>query len=232
MKPIRYFILIAGAILLAAALGRFLIGFGNAHGLSLPEPVLGIPLRYAALLVGLVELAAAWFCLFGKRVTLQVGCIAWLGLNYVVYRLAAQSMDAHYQTTALGGLTDPLHLIRGYAGMATAFAPICLLIGGGASTAWLWQGNRSSKRRKEDEKSIKMSCPECGTHIRFERERLGQQIDCPQCEKFITLRREQNLKMACYFCNGHIEFPTHAINEKISCPHCKMDITLKKPSIR
>jgi hypothetical protein len=151
MKWIRYFISAAGGILLVAALGRFLVAFGNAQVLSLPEPVLGIPLRYAVLLVGLIELAAAWLCLFGKRISLQAGCVAWLGLNYVVYRVGAHSMDVHHQATAIGGLTDPLHFMRGFAGMVARFAPVCLLVGGSASTAWVWLGDRSLKRRKEDE---------------------------------------------------------------------------------
>lgn len=38
MKRIRYFILSAGVILLAAALSRFLIAAGNAQVMDLPEP--------------------------------------------------------------------------------------------------------------------------------------------------------------------------------------------------
>jgi hypothetical protein len=227
MKWIRYFILLAGAILLAAALGRFLVAFGNAQVLSLPEPVLGIPLRYAVLLVGVVELAVALLCLFGKRVGLQVGCVAWLAVNYLVYRIGAHSMNAHHLATAVGSLTDPLQLTRGVTGAMVAFAPAFLLAGGSASTVWLWLGNRLSNRRREDEKFVKMSCPACGIHIKFEGVRLGQQIDCPKCQKSITLRRSENLKMSCFFCAGHVEFPAHAVGEKLKCPHCHKDITLK-----
>lgn len=228
MKWIRYFILGAGAILLVAALNRFFIAFGNAQVLSLPEPVLGIPLRYAILLVGLIELAAAWLCLFGKRIGVQAGFVTWLGVNYAIYRIGAFSMGRHHQTTAVGSLTDPLQLTHGLTGMMIAFAPVCLLVGGATSNVWLWLSGRSADRRKEGEKSIKMSCPGCGVHIRFESARLGQQIDCPQCRKSIALRRPENLKMSCYFCREHIEFPAHAIGEKMRCPHCRKDITLKE----
>src|ERR1043166_9400695 len=84
MKSIKPFIFLAGGILLTAALTRFLIAFGNAQVMSVPEPLLGIPLRYAVLLVGGFELAVALICLFGKRTGLQLGWLAWLGTNYVV----------------------------------------------------------------------------------------------------------------------------------------------------
>lgn len=230
MKWVRYFVLSAGAILLVAALGRFFIAFGDAQVLSLPEPVLGIPLRYAVLLVAVIELTVAWLCLFGKRLGLQVTCVAWLAFNYAVYRIGAISMGEHPQATAIGSLTDPLQLARGFVGMLAGFAPVCLLVGGSTSTMWLWLSRRSTNRRMKDAQSIKMSCPACGVHIRFGRERLGDQIDCPQCRKPITLRGLGSLKMACYFCDEHIEFPSHAVGEKMKCPHCDKDITLKEPA--
>jgi predicted RNA-binding Zn-ribbon protein involved in translation (DUF1610 family) len=227
MKWIRYFIVLAGAILLVAALSRFLIAFSDAQVLALPEPLLGIPLRFGVLLVGVIELVVGLLCLFGKRIGIQAGCVAWLGVNYAAYRIGAIAMGEHHQGTAIGSLTDPLQLTRGFTGLMVGFVPVCLLLGGSASTVWLWLGDRSTNRQKEQEKSIKMSCPECGVHIRFERGRLGQQLDCPQCRKSITLRQPKNLKMACFFCHEHIEFPAHAIGEKMPCPHCKKDITLK-----
>ena len=79
--------------------------------------------------------------------------------------------------------------------------------------------------------SLKMSCPACGVHIRFDERNIGQKkTRCPQCQTGITLRKPDLLKMACYFCKGHIEFPPHAIGEEMPCPHCQMDITLKEPA--
>ena len=210
------------------ALTRFLIAFGGAQVLPLPDPVLGIPLRLGVLVVGIIELAVALLCLFGKRMEFQAGCVAWLGVNYVVYRIGVQMMGAQHEAMAIGGLTDPLQLTRGFIGTTAGLAPICLLIGGSASTTWFWVAERSANRRKENEKSIKMNCSGCGVHIRFERERLGEQVDCPQCGKSIKLRSPESLKMSCYFCDEHIEFPAHAIGEKLKCPHCHSDITLEE----
>ena len=231
MKWIQYFILSAGGILLAAALTRFLAAAGQAQVWALPDPVLGIPLRYGVLLVGTFELVVALICLFGKRIGLQVGLMAWLGVNYAVYRIGTIAMGGHHQATAIGAVTDRLHLIRGFTGMMAGFAPAYLLLGSGTSSVWLWLSNRSKNRQSRAEKITKMSCPSCGTHIRFDSANLGQSIPCRQCKATVILRKpDEKLKMACFFCHENIEFPAHALGEKLECPHCKMDITLKAPA--
>jgi hypothetical protein len=228
MKWIRYFILSSGGILLAAALTRFLTAAGNAQVWALPDPLLGIPLRYAVLMIGTFELAVALICLFGKRVGLQIGWLAWLAVSILVIQIDAYAMHRPWQATCIGGLTDPLQLTRGIAGMIIGFVPIYLLAGSGTAAIRLWYGRHAESRLKEEAKFIKMSCRACGVHIRFESSRVGQRVDCPQCRKSITLRRSDDLKMSCYFCHGHIEYPDHAAGEKLKCPHCDMDITLKE----
>jgi hypothetical protein len=226
MKQIKFFIYSAGGILLAAALIRFLTAAGSAPALALPEPVLGIPLRYAVLLVGGFELVVALICLFGRRAGLQLGWLAWLATNYAVYRIGLLTMGMHQQGTCIGSLTDPLHLARGTLGIITGLLPLYLLLGSYAAVIWLWLEGRRVKATK----FFKMSCPACGVHIRFADQNLGQKIPCPHCQKNITLRKPDLLKMACFFCKEHIEFPPHAIGEKMPCPHCNMGITLKEPA--
>ena len=225
-KWIKTFILSAGGILMAAAVERFLVVAGNAQVLDLPEPVMGIPLRYSVLLVGALELAVALICLFGRQTGLQLGWLAWLATNYFVYRIGLLAMGYHWQGTCIGSLTDPLHLARGTVGMIVSFLPVYLLLGSYAALGQLWWAGRRAKAAK----FLKMSCPACGVHIRFDERNLGQKIPCPHCQKAITLRKPDLLKMSCFFCKEHIEFPSHAIGEKMSCPHCKMDITLKEPA--
>jgi predicted RNA-binding Zn-ribbon protein involved in translation (DUF1610 family) len=108
----------------------------------------------------------------------------------------------------------------------TGCLPIYLLLCSYAAVISLWLKGRRANAATH----LKMSCPACGVHIRFDEKNLGHKIPCPQCQKTINLRKPGLLKMACYFCKEHIEFPTHAIGEKIPCPHCKMDITLKEPA--
>lgn len=226
MKWIQLFIYSAGAILLAAALDRFLVAAGHLPVLALPEPVLGIPLRYAVLLVGGLELLVALVCLLGRQPGLQLGWLAWLATNYAVYRIGLFTMGIHHQATCVGSLTDSLHLTQGVTGFMLGLFPICLLLGSYVALIWLWLAGRAGATIE----SIKMSCPSCGVHIKFASEYAGQKTTCPQCQKGIVLRKPENLKMSCFFCLGHIEFPSHAIGEKMPCPHCKMDITLKEPA--
>jgi hypothetical protein len=224
MKGTKLFIYSAGVILLTAALERMLIVTGGAQSLSLPEPAMGIPLRYAVLLVGGFDLVVAMLCLFGRRAGLQLGWLAWLATNYMVYRIGLFTMHCQPQATCIGSLTDPLHLASGTMGNIVGIMPLYLLLGSYAAVIWLWLEGRRAKAAK----FIKMACPACGVHIRFDERNLGQKVPCPHCQKSMTLRKPDLLKMACFFCHEHIEFPSHAIGEKIPCPHCNMDITLKE----
>lgn len=226
MKRMKCFIQLAGAILLFAAMERFLIVATHARVMALPEPIIGIPLQYAVLLVGLFELVVALICLFSRQMTLQLGCLAWLATNYAVYWICLWTMRVHQQGTAIGGLTDPLYLAEGTTGVMVVLLPWILGLGSYAALIWYWWRNRMA----ETVRQIKMPCPACGVHIRFDGRDLGRKISCPQCQKAITLRKADLLKMACFFCKRHIEFPSHAIGTKLACPHCNMDITLKEPA--
>jgi hypothetical protein len=243
MKLIRSFIYSAGAILLVAALERFLIATGNAqHVLSRPDPMLGIPLRLAVLMVGGFELVAALICLFGKNIRFQIGWLAWLLTNYVVFWIGLIYSHCHPQATCIGSLTDPLNLSSGTTGLVMEFLPIYLVFGSFAALIWVWFSKEAKAARllaaqlRADQYDVaagllRTLCSACGGKIKFPGQNIGQQIPCPHCQKAITLRKPENLKMSCYFCCGHIEFPPHAIGEKPKCPHCGRDIILKEAVI-
>jgi predicted RNA-binding Zn-ribbon protein involved in translation (DUF1610 family) len=240
---IRIFTVSAGALLLGAALVRFLILIGNVPQLHRAEPLLGLPLPLGILLVGCFELVVALVCLFGSRPGLQAGLLAWASLNYLVFRIGLVWMGIHPEWTCLGSLTDPLHLARGTTGFALGYIiPGALLVGSLAALLWQWRhpSDHHQPSTLNPQHFAKMSCPSCGRHIRFAIQNQGQKIPCPQCQTTITLRgpapsnnpaiqQSTNpfLKSECYFCKGHVEFPAHALGEKILCPHCQRHITLK-----
>lgn len=230
MEPrwIKPFVYAAGGILLAAALIRFIIAAGDTPLFALPEPILGIPLRYAVLAVGGLEAMVALICLFGRKTALQVGWLAWLSTDFVVFWLALAWMSCPLQGTCLGSLTDPLHLARGTMGTIMAVMPFFLLIGSYVALPCVWHGRAALPRSLPSH--LKMFCPSCGAHIQFASQNLGRKIPCPLCKTTLTLRTPESLKMSCSFCHEHIEFPSHAIGQKIPCPHCKRDITLKQPA--
>jgi hypothetical protein len=242
MKLLKPFISSAGVILLVAALVRFVIAAGSAQSLALPEPMLGIPLRYAMLMVGAFELVVALICLFGKQIGLQIGWLAWLATNYIVFWIGLLTMHIHPQATYIGSLTDPLRLFHGTTGYVLQFIPFCLVLGSYAAATWFLfsrdarMARQLAVRQRANQRDtaaglLKMSCPACGGHVQFVSQNVGQQIPCPHCQASITLRKpDENLKMNCVLCGGHIEYPPHAIGQKIPCPHCAKTITLLKPA--
>jgi DNA-directed RNA polymerase subunit RPC12/RpoP len=242
-KLIGRFIYSAGAILLAAALIRFVIAAGNAQALSLPEPMLGIPLRYSMLLVGGFELTVALICLFGRQLHFQVGWLAWLATNFIVFQIGLFWMHIHPQATCIGSFTDPLRLARGVTGFITSLFPFYLLLGSYAAVIWpLFEGRKQiiplvttmpvpvARSQEVLVRFIKIACIACGGHIEFPSNLFGQKIPCPHCQAAITLQKPGNIKMSCTDCDGHIEFPAHAVGQEIPCPHCNTNITLKEPA--
>jgi len=202
--------------------------------------MLGIPLRYAVLMVGGFELVVALICLFGKQVGLQAGWLAWLATNFIVYWIGLLSMHSHPQATCIGSFTDPLRLAGGTTGLVLEFIPVYLLLGSYAAVIWLWREGRAARlvaaKRGGDGRSragafesLKMSCALCNGHIAFSAENLGQKIPCPHCKTTVTLMKPKNIKTACPTCGGHIEFPLHGLGQNISCPHCAAPIKLQMP---
>lgn len=228
----KAFVRSTGAILLASALIRFLIAASNAPFLSLPDPAIGIPLRYSVLIAGGIEFLVAFICLFGERVNLQIGWLAWLATNFIVFRIGLFWMHCHPQATCIGSLTDPLHLSRGMTGMIVALLPVYLALGSYTALIWLWF---VAPKHSEGDYGvvaglIKISCPACGGHIKFAALNLGLRIPCPHCRSAIILREPETLKMSCVSCGGHIEFPSYAVGQRILCPHCSKTITLLAPA--
>jgi DNA-directed RNA polymerase subunit RPC12/RpoP len=241
-KIIQPFIRLTGGILLAAALIRFIIAAGNSQVLLLPEPMLGISLRFALLIIGGIELTFAMICLFGSNIRLQAGLMAWLATCFVLFWLGILWMHCHLQGTCLGSLNDPLNLSRGAIGYVIRFLPICLLLGSYAALFHLWfaknitetQTAQTVASRDSDPgvlvRFLKISCTACGGHIEFPSNLFGQKIPCPHCQATIALQKPGNIKMSCTDCDGHIEFPAHALGQQIPCPHCNNSIILKEPA--
>lgn len=185
-KWIKPFIYLAGGILLAMALIRFIIAAGDAQILSLSEPMLGIPIRQAVLIVGGLELVVAMICLFGKRAGLQIGLLAWMSVNFIVFQIGLLWMHFHIQATCLGSLTDPLHLMRGKSGLFFPFFSALLLVG---SCLAFWKLPRAIRSDSTDE--LKISCPQCNGHIAFPAHGIGQRIPCPHCAATVILEKPQ-----------------------------------------
>lgn len=203
-KTIRPFIHSAGGILLASALIRFFIATGHSPVLAVPDPMLGISLRFALLIVGGIELIFAMIFLFGGNVRLQIGFLVWLLTCFMLFWIGLFWMGYHLQGTCLGSLTDPLNLSRGAIGYVSRFIPVCLLIGSYAVLFRLW----FSKNDRVENRTVQ-----------------PVELESFKTEPTALVRL---LKISCPSCDGHIEFPSDAIGQKIQCPHCAKTITLTK----
>ena len=233
MNWTKAFIYSAGGILLGAGLIRWLIAAGHQPVLAMADPLVGIPVRDALLIVGAVELGVAGICLFGKNLRLQTALLAWLGTNLVVYQVGLAWLHLHPQAGCLGSLTDPLQLARGSLGCVTALMPGYVVLGSYAAVAteFLPKGTKRTKveshepsrvksasssaetRQAAYVRFVKIACGACGGRIEFPANAFGEQISCPHCQAAIILQKPVAVKMSCPACAGHLEFPDYALGQ-------------------
>lgn len=99
-------------------------------------------LYLSILAVGGVELVIALLCLATRRVWLQLGLVAWLATNFLVYRLGLLWIGYHRPCGCLGNLTDALGISPKTADVAMKLVLAYLLVGSYAALYWLWQSSR------------------------------------------------------------------------------------------
>lgn len=220
----QWFLLSAGGILALSGANNLLDFFSRSQVWSLPEPLLGISFHYLLPLMGVVELFVAWLCLFTNKRTLAAMLVAWLVVNFVVYRTVLWTTGWYHPWVFVGGLASILNISPLLADIILAGVWAFLLLGSGLA---LWGNSQTAAALN----LLNISCPACDGRIKFALQNIGDTISCPHCQTAITLRPpNENLKMTCVLCGGHVEFPAHALGQKISCPHCAKTITLLKPA--
>lgn len=94
----------AGLILVAMAT-LHLFGNRGENILQPVDPLLGISSRSVFFGLAVLELAAAFVCLFARQLKIQMLCVLWLSSNLLLYRLAllyygVKTLKAYYETTA------------------------------------------------------------------------------------------------------------------------------------
>lgn len=227
-KLIRAYIYSGGSLLLALATIVILANLQKQPIDFVParDMVFNLPLPVLFWTLGGMLLIAALLCLFGRQTNLQLTIVLWLAINLFVYRIGLYYMGAKGGVQGyLGEMGDVFGLSIGTMSVLLMVAMWYLVIG---SVLAMTLARVSEKARINRAKlSIKMACAQCGGHIQFFTQNLGQRVPCPHCQATITLCGPENLRSCCYFCKGHIEFPAHALGHKTKCPHCRMDITLQ-----
>ncbi len=83
---------------------------GTAKILGLPEALLPATNRQTLWFVGLIELVMVFVLLLCKNETIKLTCIAWLGCNFVLYRLGVMLLTVGKPCPCLGSITEMLPL--------------------------------------------------------------------------------------------------------------------------
>jgi hypothetical protein len=182
-KSIQLFLWSAGGLLLVVALIRFMITADESQILVMPDPLLGIPVRYAVVGIGVAELVIGLFCLFGKSIGTRTALLAWLMTNWLGYQAGLIYTGISDRCTCSGILTNPLHLSNGWCFQIAKLLPPILFIGAYAAMILVWVG----QKRQDKRTYLKIACPGCGDHI-----------------EFMLPVHSTNLKIACPHCGGGV----------------------------
>ena len=140
----RTFLYSAGVLLLGTALAKFVSATGSARILQSPDPLFSIPFRSLFWGVGSIEAVIGLVCFFGRRLAMQAGLVAWLGTNFVVYRLGLLWVGYHRPCPCLGNLTDAIHIPPATANAGMKVILAYLLIGSYGTLFWLWRQQRKT----------------------------------------------------------------------------------------
>jgi len=138
----KWFCLSAGIIFLITGSAKIWSSFGNAELLQRFDPILNINFRCLLLIVGILELILALFCLLNKSKTVAITMVAFLAGNLLAYRLGLWWIGWHRACACLGNLTDALHISPQTADTAMKMILAYLLIGSYAILFWLWRQKR------------------------------------------------------------------------------------------
>lgn len=83
---------------------------GEARILAVRDPLLLLTNRELLLAAGLLELAVAAYLLFGRNARIKLWLLAWLGVNFLLYRLALAWIAPGKPCPCLGTLAERLPL--------------------------------------------------------------------------------------------------------------------------
>jgi hypothetical protein len=116
-------------ILVLTAAAKLYSATGTAKVLDIPDALLPMTIRQALWLLGLVELAVAAYVAFGKTEKIKLVCVAWLGGNFLLYRVAAALLAVGKPCPCLGSITEKLPLSRSTLDVLLWLAAVYLFCG-------------------------------------------------------------------------------------------------------
>jgi hypothetical protein len=138
---IRMFLISSGLMFFVTANAKFISASGSAPILQSVDPILGVPFATIFWIAGWIELIVAYYCIAGKNVIIQIGIVAWLATNFLMYRICLQLIGYRTPCACLGNLSDSLHISAQTADTAMKLVLAYLLIGSFACLLYLWKRN-------------------------------------------------------------------------------------------
>jgi len=99
-----------GWILLATSGAKLYSALGIVKVLDIPDALLPMSVRHTLMLVGLIELVISFILFFGRNETVKLLCIAWLGGNFLLYRVATVLLTVGKPCPCLGSITEKIPL--------------------------------------------------------------------------------------------------------------------------
>lgn len=136
---LNVFVRSSAALLLIAAVAKLVSAASSAIIMTVMAPIVDISYRNLFIMAGLTEFIVGIFLLFGKRPGLQMGLLAWLSTNILIYRFGLIWVGYEMPCRCLGNLTDALHISPAIADNIMKGVLAYLLVGSYASLFWLWR---------------------------------------------------------------------------------------------
>lgn len=141
---VRVFLYTAVVLLSTTASAKLLSGFGSAHILKNPDPILDLQSGHLLFAAGTLELLVAGICLFSRWQTPPLILVAWLATNLLAYRIGLWWLGWHRPCLCLGNFTDAIHVSPQVADDVMKGVLAYLLIGSYAALFWLWQQRKKA----------------------------------------------------------------------------------------
>lgn len=118
------------ALLVLTATAKLLSASGTAHVLGYPDPIFGLSNRYLLLWVAAAESAVIAMLLSKAPNPFKFLGTAWLGGNFLLYRLALAVLKPGAPCKCLGTVTERLHVNERLASTCLTVISAYLLVGG------------------------------------------------------------------------------------------------------
>jgi hypothetical protein len=126
----RIFLLSCAAVLSLTALAKLSSVFGHAKILDFPDPLWGISNRRFLGVLAVLELAVAALVFTRVRVEMKFLITAWLGANFLLYRVAVAVLKPGKLCPCLGSVTERLQINETTAGYILSGIAFYMFIGG------------------------------------------------------------------------------------------------------